>query len=75
MNKDLDYYMHLPYRMEIVEDKDEGGYVVCFPELKGCITCGDTLKDAIEMAKDAKKTWLMAMLDDHCPIPEPNKNH
>ena len=33
-------YMELSYRMEIVEDKDEGGFVVSYPDLPGCITCG-----------------------------------
>lgn len=30
-------YMELSYRMEIVEDKDEGGFVVSYPDLPGCI--------------------------------------
>ena len=38
----LNDYLNMNYRMEIVEDKDEGGFVVTFPELPGCITCGDT---------------------------------
>lgn len=29
----------LPYRMELVEDPDEGGYVASYPDLPGCITC------------------------------------
>lgn len=31
------------YRMEIVDDKDERGLVVSFPELPGCITCGGSV--------------------------------
>ena len=38
--KTLNDYLIMNYRMEIVEDKDEGGFVVSFPELPGCITCG-----------------------------------
>ena len=41
--KNINYYMALPYKMEIVEDKDEGGYVVSYPDLPGCITCGETI--------------------------------
>ena len=37
--KTLSDYMAMPYRMEIVEDKDEGGFVVSYPDLPGCITC------------------------------------
>ena len=34
----------MSYRMEIVEDKDEGGFVVSYPDLPGCITCGETVE-------------------------------
>lgn len=56
----LNEYMELPYRMEIVPDKEEGGYAVMFPELPGCMTCGATLESAVSNAEDAKKEWFMA---------------
>ena len=40
MKKTLNDYLKLPYRMEFVRDEAEGGYVVSFPDLPGCITCG-----------------------------------
>ena len=55
--KTLNEYLNLPYRMEIVEDRDEGGFVVSFPDLPGCITCGKTVEAAVENAKDAKRTF------------------
>lgn len=60
--KNIDYYMALPYKMEIVEDKDEGGFVVSYPDLPGCITCGETIETAIANATDAKRTWIEAAL-------------
>ena len=39
--KTLNDYLKMSYRMEIVEDKEEGGYVVSYPYLPGCITCGE----------------------------------
>ena len=68
----IDQYMKLPYKMEIVEDLLEGGYVVSFPDLPGCITCGDTIEEAIENAKDAKKAWLRAAIEEGVEIYEPN---
>ena len=53
--KTLNDYMAMSYRMEIVEDKDEGGFVVSYPDLPGCITCGETIERAIANALDAKK--------------------
>ena len=56
--KTLNEYLALPYRMEIVEDREEGGYVVSYPDLPGCLTCGETIESAVENARDAKRVWL-----------------
>lgn len=58
-------YMELSYRMEIVEDKDEGGFVVSYPDLPGCITCGETRESAVVNALDAKKAWLEAYFQNN----------
>ena len=70
--KTLNDYLALPYRMEIVEDQTEGGYVASFPELPGCITCGETMESAISNAADAKKEWLEAALEESMDIPLPD---
>ena len=72
MMKTLDYYMKLPYRMEIVPDTDEGGYAVSFPELPGCLSCGETIAVAFANAEDAKKAWLEAAIEEGIPISEPD---
>ncbi len=64
MRKTLDEYMAMPYRMEIVEDKEEGGYVASYPDLPGCITCGETVEGVVANALDAKKAWIEAALED-----------
>lgn len=51
-------YMELSYRMEIVEDKDEGGFVVSYPDLPGCIICGETRESAVVNVLDAKRQGL-----------------
>ena len=62
MMKTLNDYMAMSYRMKIIEDKDEGGFVVSYPELPGCVTCGKTVEDAVANALDAKKAWIEAAL-------------
>lgn len=62
--KTLAEYMKIPYKPEIISDTIEGGYVVSFPDLPGCITCGDTLEQAIENAYDAKRAWFEAVSED-----------
>ena len=65
----MDELMKRPYKLELIEDPDEGGFVASYPELRGCITCADTAKEAVEAAKDAKRTWLKAARSEDCPIP------
>jgi antitoxin HicB len=70
--KTINEYLALPYRMEIIADRDEGGYVVSFPELPGCITCGETMESAIANAEDAKREWITAALEEGITIHEPD---
>ena len=70
--KTLNDYISMPYRMEIVEDKDEGGFVVSYPDLPGCITCGETIERAVENALDAKREWLEAAIEEGIEIHEPD---
>ena len=69
--KSIDYYMKLPYKMEINSDTSEQGYVISFPELPGCITCGETLESALANAEDCKREWLTAALEMKISIPIP----
>jgi len=71
--KKIEYYMNLPYKLEIVPDPDEGGYVARYPELPGCITVGNTLEEAVSHVLDAKREWLTAALEDGRMINEPVK--
>ncbi|MFW5437103.1 type II toxin-antitoxin system HicB family antitoxin [Paenibacillus apiarius] len=54
-------------------EPDEGGYTVTFPDLPGCISEGDTIEEALHMAKDALGGHLYLMEDDHDNIPQPSK--
>lgn len=66
-------YMKLPYRMEIIPDAEEGGYTVVFPELPGCLTCGETVEEAMHNAEDAKQEWILSTLEDHREVPIPKQ--
>lgn len=68
----IDEYLSAPYKMEIEEDTYEGGYVVSYPDLPGCITCADTIEKAIAAAQDAKREWITAALEDGIEVPRPN---
>lgn len=72
MMKTLNDYLAMSYRMEIVEDKDEGGFVVSFPELPGCIAYGDMIESAVANSENAKKAWFEAAFESGVVIHEPD---
>ncbi len=69
--KKIEDFVALPYKMEIVKDLDEGGYVVSFPDLPGCLTVGETIEEAIKNAEDAKRAWLEAAIEEQIEISIP----
>lgn len=42
----------------MLEEAEEGGFIVTVPALDGCITEGDTIEDALENAKEAILCYL-----------------
>lgn len=70
INKDLKYYMCLPYRI-VIEPDINGGITVYIPELPGCISQGDNLEEAYKMIEDAKRVWIETALEDGIAITEP----
>ena len=60
--KQIEYYLKLPYKMEVVEDVEEGGYVASFPDLPGCITCAETIAEAVKMRKKLRGSGFLQHL-------------
>lgn len=71
--KTIEYYMSLPYRMEIIPDMEEGGFTAWYPDLPGCLTCSESMEGIVTNALDAKKVWFEAALEDGLEIPEPSE--
>jgi antitoxin HicB len=70
MNKSLDYYLSLRYRIELLPEAD-GSWAAVIPDLPGCIGAGETIAEALEMLEDAKVGWLTSRLKHNDPVPEP----
>ena len=62
------------YTIILYPDTEEGGYTVTVPALPGCITQGETIEEAIAMAKDAIQLYIELLLDDGLPVPEEQKH-
>ena len=58
------------YTIILHPDTEEGGYTVTVPALPGCVTQGETLEEAIAMAKDAIRLHAETLLAYAEPVPE-----
>lgn len=58
------------YTIFLDPDFEAGGYTVTVPALPGIVTQGDTVEEAIAMAKDAINLYLEVLVEEGQPIPE-----
>ena len=75
MRKDLNYYLDLPYKIEIVpiSDSDGGGFTAHLPQIGRYAIVGDgeTIEDAITDLHRVKKARFAEYLGKGVEIPEP----
>ena len=57
-------YKEKIYQYEVIFDPNGAGYTVTVPKLPGLVTEGDNLKEARELAKDAIRCYIEALLKD-----------
>ncbi len=50
----------LNYRI-LLRKEPEGGYTVIVPSLPGCVTYGENIEHAIEMAREAIELYLLSL--------------
>ena len=58
----------MSYRV-MLRKEPEGGYTVMVPSLPGCVTYGETIEQAIEMAKEAIELYLESLKEHNEEIP------
>ena len=58
----------LNYRI-LLRKEPEGGYTVTVPSLPGCVTYGDTIEEAIKMAKEAIELYIESLKEHGEEIP------
>lgn len=54
---------------------EENSFSIHFPDIEGCYTCGDSIKDGMEMAKDALALMLTHLEDEKSTIPAASSIH
>lgn len=75
MNKTIEYYMSLPYRIEVIKIPEEkgGGYMACLPRFGRMAAVGDgeNVEQAIANLEESKKALFEDYIEEGIEIPEP----
>lgn len=76
MSKDIEYYMNLPYTIEITKRNDGDGiyYFARIEELSGCHTDAPTIAEAITELEEIQRDYLEIKLESGGEIIEPNED-
>ncbi len=56
--------MSVPYKVNVIIEKDEYGYYAYCPELEGCQTQGDSLEEVLSNIKEAIRLYLETLSKD-----------
>ena len=70
MKKSLEYYLGLPYSVEMRQAPDEGWFVHV-REWPGCMSQADTAEEALANIQEVIPLWLEGALESDYEIPEP----
>jgi predicted RNase H-like HicB family nuclease len=62
------------YQLIVYWSEEDEAFLAEAPELNGCITHGETEKEALKNGRDAIVSWLEAAEEFKIPIPAPNKD-
>ena len=62
----------MKYRYYSVFTQEKDYIDIIFPDLKGCITFGDDLEQALHMRKEALEGYLLVLEDERMSIPKPS---
>jgi len=56
--------LSMPYKVNVIIEKDEYGYYAYCPELEGCQTQGDSLEEVLSNIKEAIRLYLETLSKD-----------
>ena len=61
------------YPAKFDDDNAEGGFVVTFPDFPEAVTQGESLDEAMEMARDSLSMAIAYRIEHTEPVPAPSK--
>ncbi|MHB1414450.1 MAG: type II toxin-antitoxin system HicB family antitoxin [Chloroflexota bacterium] len=69
--KSLQEYLSLQYPFSVIASRD-GGYVITFPDLPGCLTQVESLDEVGATAEEIRTLWLETAYEQGLTIPLPS---
>lgn len=74
--KPLEEYLALEYAFNVIADPD-GGYVITFPDLPGCLTQVEGLDELPAMVEEVRTLWIETAYEEghHIPLPSYPEEH
>lgn len=69
--KTLEYYLSLPYTIEVIPDGS--AWFAQIKELSGCMTEVDTWEEVLPAIEEAKRLWIELALQRGRPVSEPQR--
>jgi antitoxin HicB len=78
MEKNVAYYMNLPYNIIVKKDRDNEGkvcYIARVLEIPHCLGDGKTAPEALETLNVHMRMAIEAYLKDGLPVPEPQTEY
>ncbi len=73
MDKNLEYYLGLPYTRELIPEAS-GIWFARIKELPNCMSQGNSPEEALLNLNDAMLGWIKCELEDGESIPEPRED-
>jgi antitoxin HicB len=58
------------FKVELVQDEDDGGWSAIIPVLPGCAADGDTPEEAVEYVRELAQAYIEVLVEDGRPIPQ-----
>lgn len=67
--------MKMIYPAVLTPCKEKEGYTIVVPDLKGCVSEGDTLEEAIAMGTDAACGYIISEIEEGNDLPKPTNQN
>lgn len=73
MKDQIKGYLGLKYQIKLtpLSEEDGGGWLAEIPDLKGCLSDGDTIEEALRNIEEAKEAWFVTAIKRGQQIPLP----